>query len=154
MRAFAARRGSTRAHAGIDLYMPDDTPVLALADGTVSREPYAFYRQTWAVDVDHGEFVARYCEIGKPDAGALDTGTVVSQGQKIGRVGVLRNTNGTRWDGVPSMMLHLEMYDKTESGVMRRAEGTSARSEHGVPFYRRRDLIDPTGFIHRAPLPA
>jgi hypothetical protein len=52
------------------------------------------------------------------------------------------------------MMLHLELYDKTETGKLYRAVGTSARSVHYVPFFRRKDLIDPTGFILRAPLPA
>ena len=51
------RSGGARAHAAVDLYMPDGTPVLALAHGTVAREPYAFYRDTWALDIDHGAFL-------------------------------------------------------------------------------------------------
>lgn len=154
MRAFASRRdGGARAHAAVDLYMPDGTPVLALAHGTVARAPYAFYRDTWAVDVDHGAFLARYCEIAEPPAGAWSVGDAVASGQTLGEVGVLRDPDGSRWGGVASMMLHLELYDKTETGKLYRAAGTSARTEYGTPFFRRRDLVDPTGFLQRAALP-
>ena len=84
---------------------------------------------------------------------ARPLGGGATRGQVLGRVGVLRRSNGKRL-GVPSMMLHVEMYDKTESGALTRAKGTSARHTNGALFYRRRDLIDPTGFLHRAPLPA
>jgi murein DD-endopeptidase MepM/ murein hydrolase activator NlpD len=155
MRAFGSRRsGGARAHAAVDLYMPDGTPVLALAHGTVAREPYAFYRDTWALDIDHGAFLARYCELERPEAGVFAVGDAVTSGQPIGAVGVMKNADGTRWTGVASMMLHLELYDKTETGKLYRAVGTSARSVHYVPFFRRKDLIDPTGFILRASLPA
>jgi len=50
-------------------------------------------------------------------------------------------------------MLHFEMYDKTERGDLTRASGTSGRHTNGVPFLRRRDLVDPSGFMMRAPLP-
>lgn len=154
-RAFASRRdGGARAHAAIDIYLPDGTPVLAVAHGTVARAPYAFYRDTWAIDIDHGAFLARYCEIEKPGADALAVGDAVTSGQAIGKVGVLKGDDGRRWEAVASMMLHLEMYDKTETGDLSRKIGTSARSEQYVPFFRRKDLIDPTGFIQRASLPA
>ena len=153
MRAFGSRRsGGTRAHAGIDLYFPDFTDVLALADGMVARGPYAFYLQTFAVEIDHGAFVVRYGEIAPEAAWAVEEGDRVEKGQKIGRVGVLTNSDGSRL-GVPSMMLHLEMYDKTETGKLTRAVGTSARSTTGTPFFRRRDLVDPTAFVRAAAPP-
>ncbi len=153
MRAFGARRsGGSRAHAGIDLYFPDFTPVLALADGTVTRGPYPFYLKTYAVEVDHGAFIARYGEIAPERTPFVQEGHHVTRGQQVGRVGILTKANGRRL-GVPSMMLHLEMYDKTETGKLTRAAGTSGRHLNGAPFFRRRDLIDPTGFLVRAPLP-
>ncbi len=153
MRAFGSRRSSgTRAHAGIDLYFPDFTDIFALADGVVKRGPYPFYLKTFAVEIDHGPFVARYGEIAPEQAWAVEEGDQVERGQKIGRIGILTNKNGSRL-GVPSMMLHLELYDKTETGKLTRASGTSARNSAGVPYFRRRDLIDPTGFLHRAALP-
>lgn len=150
MRAFGSRRGGgKRAHAGIDLYFPDFTVVRSLADGTVIRGPYPFYLETYAVEIDHGSFVARYGEIAPESRWAVEEGDEVEAGQEVGRVGVLTNADGTRL-GVPSMMLHLEMYDKTESGNLTRAIGTSARSSFGVPFFRRADLVDPTGFVGAA----
>lgn len=153
MRAFGARRsGGARAHAGIDLYFPDFTDILAIADGVVTRGPAPFFKQTFAIEVDHGPFLARYTEIAGDASPVVREGDTVSRGQRIGRVGILTNDDGSRFN-VPSMMLHLEMYDKTETGRLTRAEGTSARNEHGIPYRRRRDLVDPTGFIERADLP-
>ncbi len=153
MRAFGARRsGGARAHAGIDLYFPDFTDVLAVADGVVTRGPYDFYLRTRAIEIDHGAFIARYGEVAPDNPPPVKDGDTVKKGQKIGRVGILKKKNGRRL-GVPSMMLHFEMYDKTQTGKLTRAAGTSARNENGTLYYRRRDLIDPTGFIARAPLP-
>lgn len=152
MRAFGARRsGGKRAHAGVDLYFPDLTEVRAVADGTVVRGPHAFYLQTYAIEIDHGAFVARYGEIAPERGWLVKTGDTVAKGQPIGRVGVLKKASGKRL-GVASMMLHFEMYDKTQTGKLTRAAGTSARHSNRRPFFRRRDLIDPTGFLHRAPL--
>jgi murein DD-endopeptidase MepM/ murein hydrolase activator NlpD len=156
MRAFAARRaGGERAHAGVDIYMPDFTPVRAVADGIVTRGPSDFYLQTDALVVDHGSFVARYGEIAPDDAPPVRQGDTVEAGQVVGRVGILTQADGSRL-GVPSMMLHFEMYDKTETGALTRARGTSARShlDYTQPFLRRRDLIDPSGFMQRAALPS
>ena len=154
MRAFGARRsGGSRAHAGVDLYFPDFTAVYAVADGTVTRGPYPFYLKTYALEVDHGTFVARYGELAPESDWPVKAGDTVSKGQKVGRVGILTHSNGKRL-GVPSMMLHFEMYDKTQTGPLTRAIGTSARHTDRKPFFRRRDLIDPTGFLKRAPLRA
>jgi len=153
MRAFGSRRsGGARAHAGIDLYFPDFTDVLAMADGVVTRGPYAFYLETFAVEIDHGPFIARYGELAPESMWAVEEGDRLERGRKIGRVGILRQADGSRL-GVPSMMLHLELYDKTETGKLTRAEGTSSRNAVGVPYLRRRDLIDPSGFVHRAARP-
>lgn len=153
MRAFGSRRsGGARAHAGVDLYFPDFTPVLALADGVVTRGPYPFYLQTFAVEIDHGPFVARYGEIAPEEDWFVEEGDEVARSQQVGRVGILTKDDGSRL-GVPSMMLHLELYDKTETGKLTRAIGTSARDAVGTPYFRRRDLIDPSGFVRRAALP-
>ena len=150
MRAFGSRRsGGSRAHAGVDLYFPDFTEVRSMTDGVVTRGPYPFYLDTFAVEVDHGAFLARYGEIAPERVWHVEEGDEVERGQQIGRVGILTQANGSRL-GVPSMMLHLEIYDKTASGRLTRAVGTSARTALGVPYFRRRDLIDPSAFVHRA----
>ena len=154
MRAFGSRRsGGARAHAGVDLYFPDFTDVRAVADGVVTRGPEPFYLQTFAIEVDHGPFVARYGELAPDGTPPVTKGDEITRGQVVGRVGILTHANGHRLN-VPSMMLHFEMYDTTQTGALTRAAGTSARWTNGVPFFRRRDLIDPTGFVKRAPLPA
>jgi hypothetical protein len=153
MRSFGWRRPNGRAHAGIDLYFPDFTPILALAEGKVTRGPYAFYNATYAVEIDHGAFLARYGEIAPESTWKVSEGDPVTRGQVVGRVGILKNADGSRFDVVPSMMLHLELYDKTETGKLTRAPGSSGRSLDGRSFRRRRDLIDPSGFVARAPLP-
>ena len=143
MRAFgSSRSGGRRLHAAVDLYFPDFQPVLAVAPGRVIAV-YPFYLRTHAVEVDHGAYVARYGELA-PDVD-VRPGDVVRARQPLGRVGVLTKANGQRL-GVPSMMLHFELYDKT-------AEGRLTDPSRG-PYLRRRDLVDPTGFLARAPLPS
>ena len=135
--AFASSRaGGARLHAGCDLYFPRGTPIHAVADGVVIRGPYPFYCETFALEIDHGPILARYGEIqSKTDVTAGDT---VRAGQKIARVGHLV---GIR---VPSDMLHFELYDKTASGPLTVARGSGSAVKNGVPFMRRKDLIDPT----------
>jgi murein DD-endopeptidase MepM/ murein hydrolase activator NlpD len=64
-RNFGARRShGKRKHAGCDLYAAVGTGVYAVADGTVLAA-YPFYLGTWAVEVDHGDFIVRYGEVQK-----------------------------------------------------------------------------------------
>jgi murein DD-endopeptidase MepM/ murein hydrolase activator NlpD len=138
-RAFASNRGGgTRAHAGCDLYFPAGTWIHAITDGKVVRGPYAFYAGTFALEVDHGAFIARYGEI-QPST-TVKKGDNVSEGQKIARVGHLIGIK------VPSDMLHLEMYDKSDDaeGPLTVGKSLSRKRADGVPFLRRKDLVDPT----------
>ena len=135
--AFASSRaGGARLHAGCDLYFPRDTPIHAVADGVVIRGPYPFYCETFALEIDHGPFLARYGEIqSKTEVG---TGASVKAGQKIARVGHLVGIQ------VPSDMLHFELYDKSMSGPLTVVGDSGSAVKNGVPFMRRKDLIDPT----------
>ncbi len=140
-RKFAANRGANRAHAGCDLYFPAGTIIHAIADGTVTQGPYDFYMETFALEVDHGTFLARYGEIQK---NAFDReGDRVTAGQPIARVGHLVGIT------VPSDMLHLELYDKTAHGPLSVGAANSAIAANGRPFLRRKDLIDPTPFLNK-----
>ncbi|MCK6395940.1 peptidoglycan DD-metalloendopeptidase family protein [Zoogloea sp.] len=140
-RSFGSRRsGGRRAHAGCDLYAPVGRAIHAVRDGVVIRDPYAFYAQTDALEIDHGDFVIRYGEI-KPDC-TLRKGEHVKAGQVIARVGLLVGIQ------VPSAMLHLEMYDGSGTGSLTVPENLSARTADGVPFLRRADLLDPTPFLN------
>lgn len=139
-RRFEANRNSgLRAHAGCDLYFPAKTWIHAVIDGVVLRDPYHFYEGVFALDVDHGDFIARYGEI-KVDC-PLRSGDRVQSGIPIAQVGKMRS--------LPQSMLHFEVYDKTASGPL--TEQNVARSKRrksdGIPFFRRMDLIDPTSLL-------
>lgn len=135
IRCFGARRsGGKRAHAGCDLYAPVGTTIHAIASGVVTLGPYLFYDGTYALEVDHGSFLARYGEIQK---GALvKAGDRIQAGQPIAKVGKLLS--------MKISMLHLELYDKSATGPLTVKNKSTKRTAKGVPFMRRADLIDPT----------
>ena len=136
-RAFASRRANgSRLHAGCDLYFPQGTFIHAISDGVVTRGPYPFYCETFALEIDHGSFLARYGEI--QSRAEVSKGERVQAGQKIARVGHLIGIK------VPSDMLHLELYDKSLSGSLTVVGDSESAMRKGVPFMRRKDLIDPT----------
>ena len=99
---FGAPRAGTRLHAGIDIYPPAGAgaPVRAMKAGTVVKTGLFYTRwtgeQTFAVLVDHGDFVANYAEL-RPLDSWVAPGAAVSRGQVIGSV------SGT-------VQLHFEMY--------------------------------------------
>ncbi len=141
-RRFAANRsGGARAHAGCDLYFPQGTPIYAVADGKVTLGPYFFYNGTYALEVDHGSFIARYGEV--QQATLVKKGDKVKAGQKIARVGHLVGIT------VPSDMLHFELFGKKAEGPLTVPVGQSKKRADGVPFLRRKDLLDPTPFLDK-----
>ncbi|HRI65718.1 MAG TPA: peptidoglycan-binding protein [Polyangium sp.] len=140
-RAFGSNRsGGHRAHAACDLYAPLGTWIYAITDGEVIRGPYPFYNETYALEVHHGSFIARYGEIQR--ATMVREGQRVKGGQPIARVGHLVGVN------VASDMLHLELYRGTMSGDLTVYSGGAKRHD-GVPYQRRGDLLDPTPYLRR-----
>jgi len=141
-RSFGSNRsGGKRAHAGCDLYAPVGRTIYAVRDGVLLRDPYDFYAETAALEIDHGDFILRYGEIkrGCP----LRKGDQVKMGQPIAQVGLLVGIK------VPSAMLHLEMYKGSASGPLTvTSRDASATRSDGVPYMRRSDLIDPTPFLN------
>jgi len=125
----ALRTGKSRTHAGIDLFGKHRDTVVAIAPGTIVSF-YYFYRSTFALFIDHGDFVINYGEVAadslesfglktpryKPGPGKpmytvsrrggdqfpvlAKTGSSVSPGQPIARVGKMYR----------SSMLHIEFY--------------------------------------------
>jgi hypothetical protein len=71
----------------------------------------------------------------------------VTAGQPIAKVGKLNS--------ITQSMLHLELYDKSAQGALTVKNSTTKKTANGVPFMRRRDLIDPTPKLnewkHRLP---
>ncbi|HEU4509200.1 MAG TPA: peptidoglycan DD-metalloendopeptidase family protein [Pyrinomonadaceae bacterium] len=135
MRRFGATRSNgARAHAGCDLYFPTGTVIHAVTSGTVIADPYWFYDGTYALEIDHGGFVARYGEIQKH--ALVRKGDHVSPGQPIAKVGNLLS--------IVQSMLHLELYDKSAQGALTVKTSKTAKTSGGIPFWRRKDLMDPT----------
>ncbi len=128
-RRFGARRNDGRLHAACDLIAPRGTEIFAVTAGTVTRGPYAFYHGTEAIEVNHGTFVARYCEIDDA-ADGVSVGSTVEAGQVIAHVGQMYH----------SSMLHFEMYAGTAVGGL-----TNRRNP---PYQRRSDLLDPTPYLN------
>jgi murein DD-endopeptidase MepM/ murein hydrolase activator NlpD len=134
-------------HAACDLAAPAGTKVYAIDDGMVIRGPYKFveyYNQdgchslTYALEVQHYDFIARYCEIsaalpqGIERLARIDAGTVIATvGQQCG---------GT--------MLHLEMFrDVDRLGSLNDNPSNSYRFVPKGDWRRRDDLIDPTPYL-------
>lgn len=138
MRAFGANRSSgKRKHAGVDLYAAKGTPIRAIKDGKVLQS-YKFYLGTYALEVNHGDLLVRYCEISHAAPG-IAPGVVVKRGQIIAYVGEMVFKDGTKMS-----MLHLEAYKGTLQGPL------TIRT--AVPYQRRADLIDPTSMLDNASL--
>ena len=122
-----------RKHAGCDLYAPAGTEVRAMADGIV-RNVYYFYSNTDAIEITHKNHIIRYGEV-KIGKALVKKGDSVKKGDIIGYVGNLSIK------GIPSMMLHLEMFSNTKD----------ERTLSGSGLYKRRsDLVDPTPFLDKA----
>ena len=95
-----------------------------MATGRVLRGPCAFYHGTFAIEVQHKDYMARYCKV-KGCAGGGHVGSVVTEGQVIAYAGKV----------VVDSMLHFEMYsDPTDT--------SSLTDRSRPPFMRRKDLMD------------
>ena len=66
---------------------PIGTEVFAVNDGKIIHNPYEFAGETFALEVDHGDFVVRYGEIQKELPPGLGVGKTVKRGQLIAYVG-------------------------------------------------------------------
>ncbi|HLP39974.1 MAG TPA: peptidoglycan DD-metalloendopeptidase family protein, partial [Fibrobacteria bacterium] len=131
-----------RANAGCDLVAPADTPVFAVKDGKVVRGPAGYSTTGQAIEVDHGEFLARYCELKPMTKAVVKAGDAVKQGDVVGYVA----------RGACVTMLHLEMYSgKAEGPLTVRPERIAEGDPDIVKRFRRRaDLMDPTAWLDRA----
>ena len=130
-RSFGCPRGA-RSHAGCDLYAAPGTEILAVEDGVVIQGLYLFYDVVYAIEILHPSGTVRYGEISGVAPG-IKVGSQVKAGQVIAYVGKMKS--------VPQSMLHFEMYGPTEHGPLTDRART--------PFMRRKDLVDPTGYLDR-----
>ena len=135
----------SRKHAGCDLLAPVGTAIFAVKDGKVLKGPYPFYHNNvQAIEVDHGDFIVRYCEILYEAKPLVKEGDAVTQGQTIAHVGKMFKNS----------MLHMEMYSKKATGPLTIKPHVIKESDpDNIKFYRRRaDLVDPAPFLDKMAL--
>lgn len=73
-----------RTHSGVDFAVSDDEDVLSVGKGKVSKV-MADSSYGYTVEVDYGEFTARYC--GLEQGTTVGIGQLLNKGDSIGRVG-------------------------------------------------------------------
>jgi murein DD-endopeptidase MepM/ murein hydrolase activator NlpD len=145
----AGRSGPYPPHGACDLIAPAGTEVLAVEDGEIIRGPYWFvtYKDksgcvtsTYAIDVVHENFIARYCEIALQLPEGLKKGYLVDEGQVIAKI-------GTQCGG---SMLHFEMFKNTsrQDVLTDKSHDTKYAYVPQANYERRADLIDPTPYLN------
>ena len=126
-------------HEGIDLYVPDQTPVLAVERGEiVAIENFTgvqagspWWQETWSVLVEGKSGVVVYGEI-RPHA-AVRVGLGVEAGEILGAVTPVLSKD----KGRPVNMLHLELHH----------HGTRESVAWEVGQHQPPTLLDPTPFL-------
>ena len=129
---FGASRDKVRKglrHAANDLAAPPHTPVLAMEDGMAVSDLYSFYSGTYAIEVKHSQFIARYGELSK--TAEIKNGDHIKEGQVIGYVG----------DQPGQDMLHLEFFSGKKTGRLSTSPGTHP------PYDRRDDVFDGVKYL-------
>lgn len=83
--------GKLKFHSGVDIGAPGGTPIVAVADGTVTISVYSSSYGNY-VEIDHGGGVrTRYAHMSKR---LCKVGDTVTQGETIGLVGSTGNSTG------------------------------------------------------------
>lgn len=132
----SCRSNCTRLHAAADLYGRTNRPIYAVGNGTVLDFHY-FYDGTFALVVDHGDFIVRYGEIQENLPQNVAIGRYVQAGQLIAYVGDLIS--------LQQSMLHFERFTGDASGPL--------TVRDNLPYQRRVDLEDPTADLIAWPYP-
>ena len=168
-RAFgSSRNNGARAHAGCDLYAPVGDKIYTVADGTII-EYHNFYGQTYALEIDHKDFIVRYGEVQPPLIGhpyvkdpppdsvrkglpdGLAKGDPVKRGQHIAFVGQLRlkNKKTGKIEVFHKTMLHFEMYKGNATGSLTDLDNKEYDNVLKLNYMRRKDLLNPTAIIDK-----
>lgn len=77
-------------HGGVDMIAPQGDPVLASADGVVSKVVHSYKGEGNVVEITHcGGYVTRYCHLGDI---YVSQGQPVRRGRRLGEVGISGNS--------------------------------------------------------------
>jgi murein DD-endopeptidase MepM/ murein hydrolase activator NlpD len=141
-------------HGACDLIAPANTPVYAVARGTVWYHKlfytsYSVNEKTKQVSerylhelvIVHDHFIVRYCEIEATLARGIGVCSKVEAGQHIANVGLNFSSD---------QMLHFEMFKDTSRRDGLSVTDAKHKYKH-VPqrdYDRRDDLLDPTEFLN------
>lgn len=115
-----------RYHCGIDLYAPQGTNVLSIADGTVldvgvftDSLRCHYWNKTYYVLIAHDDtLLVKYAEMGTV---CVDKNDIVKEGDVLGTVGLVLNAQKItdkdplyirKLGSINPSMLHLEVYEK------------------------------------------
>ncbi|MGW0436081.1 M23 family metallopeptidase [Micromonospora sp. NPDC003197] len=104
-------------HAGIDLAMPANTPVVAAAAGTVVNTGWAFTGYGISVVIDHGNgYLTHYAHLNET---TVNVGQKVSAGTLIGREGSTGDSTGPHLH----FEVHNGLWNQVDPGPWMRARG-------------------------------
>ncbi|MBR3553079.1 MAG: M23 family metallopeptidase [Clostridia bacterium] len=78
---FSTTMGDWRTHSGVDFAAEEGAEVHAVGNGVVKMIT-ADARRGYVIEIDHGEFTARYCSLNQN--GAVKNGSTVAAGDVIG----------------------------------------------------------------------
>jgi murein DD-endopeptidase MepM/ murein hydrolase activator NlpD len=172
-RMIGYRRSSGRTHAGVDLFAAHNDPIHAVADGTILSF-YWYYRSTFALFIDHGDFIVNYGEVRRDSlkrAGLTtpifqdgNMKTVTSSKLKIDDKGASQFEDiGLSSKGSPvskgqliayvgkmyrSSMLHFEMYSSPSGPATVKGIAGFSKRWTGFPSGAPPSgLLDPTNFL-------
>jgi murein DD-endopeptidase MepM/ murein hydrolase activator NlpD len=137
--SFNASRGDGRLHAGCDLHVPQDTDVVAVADGEViDILDKKFKNKTSALQVQHDGFIILYGEVFPVEDDEGNPGVVkgkpVFRGDTIAKVANQGNES----------QLHFELYlkkDNTPQNVL------LPKGTRRPPYDRKLKPRDPTPYL-------
>lgn len=87
---FSKTMGDWRVHSGVDFAATEGDVVRAVAAGVVAKVS-SDSGWGYVIEVDHGDFTARYCAL--EQGTAVSIGTAVKQGDVLGTVAVPPNEN-------------------------------------------------------------
>ena len=104
----------------------------------IIRNPYLYYRETYAIDFKAQDHVFRFCEIKDPTT--KQEGEILKKGEIIGKIGDLKLTN------IPNM-LHLEVYSLQNLYEAHWRETQSLTLPSKLPYKRVVTPLNPENLI-------
>lgn len=124
------RKNGMQPHSGVDFAMPENTPIPAIAKGTIVLQQFSKVLGNVSVQRVMGKdgqiYFVGYCHLAKP---GLEVGTKVAEGEIIGLVGGGKNTPS----GSASTGAHLHL---TVSKELKGVFGSTDKKQDPIQFIK------------------